>query len=571
MEMQQHRRPLWVGLIACAITPPAVFSVLTELMLLRAPILLVIPQSHRLVELVFLTGLIFSSAMTFSLGLIVLLWLKRIFRLNMIYVCAAGAMTGALFGYLLGRGEQLRNQAAFHIPSPPVFNGMTLGTIETSAWVGLLAAVVLCVGSGIPMRSVRWRQVEGGLSKSVFGKLNLVFAITVIALSALVLTPLVTPLFSPNKPALPNFPNHPPRSVDPKSWDRTCPKSFASPDDPTLSSVDTDIAQLWIETGNGDTTALRKLTQFAESGNALAQYRLGALYDTGCHDGIGIAKDAIQAAHWLELAARKGNFDAASRLGVLYQSNDGMPKNLALSGYWFNQAVMSSEGNSFVARGQLIRKVAINGVPQWPDVTNIVSETRVLAERNNAEAQYDLGEMFANGMAGRVDFTQAAFWYQKAAMQGNAAAQCNLGLMYKLGRGVPQGTTQTISWLTNAAMQNDTMAAYSLGEIYQFGEHVPKDLSTAAHWYSVAASHGGVRAQGALADMYARGDGLPKDEAKALQWFLIFYAHPNATGSWTDVRQLEAGMTPDQKSQAEQAARDWWKNYASLAGSTLAP
>jgi TPR repeat protein len=50
------------------------------------------------------------------------------------------------------------------------------------------------------------------------------------------------------------------------------------------------------------------------------------------------------------------------------------------------------------------------------------------SKQGNADAQNNLGTMYANGKGVLKDDKQAASWYQKAAEQENAGAQYNLGL-----------------------------------------------------------------------------------------------------------------------------------------------
>jgi TPR repeat protein len=63
---------------------------------------------------------------------------------------------------------------------------------------------------------------------------------------------------------------------------------------------------------------------------------------------------------------------------------------------------------------------------------------RPLADEGNAQAQYNVGEMYENGWGRPHDNSAAAHWYQKAADQGYATAQMALGHMYNFGFGVPQ-------------------------------------------------------------------------------------------------------------------------------------
>src|SRR5271166_2226498 len=74
---------------------------------------------------------------------------------------------------------------------------------------------------------------------------------------------------------------------------------------------------------------------------------------------------------------------------------------------------------------------------QSGDYAAAMSYWRPLAEQGNAQAQADLGAIYALGQGVPEDYLQAAAWYRKAADQGNADAQANLGLMYALGWGVP--------------------------------------------------------------------------------------------------------------------------------------
>jgi len=58
-------------------------------------------------------------------------------------------------------------------------------------------------------------------------------------------------------------------------------------------------------------------------------------------------------------------------------------------------------------------------------------ETMLLAEQGSAEAQYNLGLMYANGDGVPQNDEEAVRWYRLAAEQGDANAQFNLGGMYR--------------------------------------------------------------------------------------------------------------------------------------------
>jgi TPR repeat protein len=50
-----------------------------------------------------------------------------------------------------------------------------------------------------------------------------------------------------------------------------------------------------------------------------------------------------------------------------------------------------------------------------------------------------------------LDFAEAVKWYRKAANQGYAEAQYNLGILYATGGGVAQDYVQAHTWLNLAA------------------------------------------------------------------------------------------------------------------------
>ena len=74
------------------------------------------------------------------------------------------------------------------------------------------------------------------------------------------------------------------------------------------------------------------------------------------------------------------------------------------------------------------------------------AETKKKAEAGDAEAQYNLGVLYDNGMGVPKDFAESAKWWRLAAEQGYANAQTNLGDMYYDGTGVPKDLVQAHVW-----------------------------------------------------------------------------------------------------------------------------
>ena len=142
-----------------------------------------------------------------------------------------------------------------------------------------------------------------------------------------------------------------------------------------------------------------------------------------------------------------------------------------------------------------------------------------MAEQGDANAQYNLGLLYALGQGVPQDFERAAEWYEKAAEQGVAAAQYNLGVIYANGQGVPQNVTEARQWFAQAAEQGVAQAEDSLGYFYGSGQGIPKNFAEAEKWYRRAAEKGIASAQFNLGVMYDLGQGVERDFAEALKWY----------------------------------------------------
>ena len=89
----------------------------------------------------------------------------------------------------------------------------------------------------------------------------------------------------------------------------------------------------------------------------------------------------------------------------------------------------------------------------------------------------------------RGDYASALKTFQSLAAQGNAEAQTNLGMLYANGQGVPQDYVQARQWYEKAAAQGDALAQNNLAELYYAGLGVPQDNVRAYMWVNLAAAH----------------------------------------------------------------------------------
>ncbi|MEX4618357.1 sel1 repeat family protein [Haemophilus influenzae] len=113
-----------------------------------------------------------------------------------------------------------------------------------------------------------------------------------------------------------------------------------------------------------------------------------------------------------------------------------------------------------------------------------------LAEQGYAGAQFNLGNLYANGQGVKQDDFEAVKWFRKAAEQGYAKAQGRLGNVYSDGIGVKQDDFEAMKWYRKAAEQGDTNAQALLGFAYLLGKGVQVNKSLAKEWLGKACNNG---------------------------------------------------------------------------------
>jgi len=86
------------------------------------------------------------------------------------------------------------------------------------------------------------------------------------------------------------------------------------------------------------------------------------------------------------------------------------------------------------------------------DYATALKTVQSLAAQGNAEAQNNLGQLYANGQGVPQDYSQARQWYEKAAAQGHALAQNNLAELYYAGLGVTQDNVRAYMWVSLASV-----------------------------------------------------------------------------------------------------------------------
>jgi GAF domain-containing protein len=97
---------------------------------------------------------------------------------------------------------------------------------------------------------------------------------------------------------------------------------------PSPQSGGATAADLSVETATPD-----QLRRLAENGDAAAENALGLRYFQG-DEKNGIRQDEVEAFRWFSRAAEDGSLQAQAKLGFLYWSGRGVPKDLKKAYFW---------------------------------------------------------------------------------------------------------------------------------------------------------------------------------------------------------------------------------------------
>ena len=144
---------------------------------------------------------------------------------------------------------------------------------------------------------------------------------------------------------------------------------------------------------------------------------------------------------------------------------------------------------------------------------------RKAAVQDDADAQWNLGEMYAYGKGVAKDENMAVVLYRKAAKQGNAQAQVNLGWCFANGVGVAMDKKTAYKLYRKAAEKGNAQAQVNLGLCFANGAGVAKNQETAYECYRKAAEQGNSAAQFELGRCFDSGSGVAMNKATACTWY----------------------------------------------------
>lgn len=261
----------------------------------------------------------------------------------------------------------------------------------------------------------------------------------------------------------------------------------------------------------------------AYHGYPIAQYQMGVLYQ----QGIGVEKNIQEAIKWYQLAAGKNYSKAEFALGLLAFTGNGVKQDNTVALDWFTKAAFKgcveaqlflaqlyelgygeSSSNSYVAKNLNLAKTMYG----------------LAAANNNAEAQYNLAQLYLSGVLDPDDYQKQAHYLKQAyvlfkqastripkaklalayfytnknvalekqqwafnvakqfAKKGNPQAKLLLAIMYDRGIGTTQNSEKSMAIYKKMAEASNSIALYIMGSKYGLGEGVAKNSALAREY-----------------------------------------------------------------------------------------
>ena len=199
------------------------------------------------------------------------------------------------------------------------------------------------------------------------------------------------------------------------------------------------------------------------------------------------------------------------------------------------------------------------------------TEYRQDALRGDANAQFELGWLYFQGLGVAEDNAVALRWFTLASAQGHAESQTALGVIYREGYGVVVNPLEALNWFRRSANQGSPSGLHYLGMMFYNGEGVIRNASVAAQFFRLAAFADHDEAQLWLGFLFESGNGVPQSYEQSIKWYLLSaeQGNPNSQTSLGSAYYFGKGVSGDYAQAAQwfsRAAQQGYPNAQSFLG-----
>lgn len=183
-------------------------------------------------------------------------------------------------------------------------------------------------------------------------------------------------------------------------------------------------------------------------------------------------------------------------------------------------------------------------------------EFTAAAEAGDADAQFQLGNLYLRGRGVEKSPRLAAQWYEKAIAQGNKDAQGRMGALLWEGAGIGKNQKRALELLRDGAASGNAVCQYELALLSFKGEEVGLGKDECYDLFRKAGEQGHADAQAKVGDALLHGRiGGKENPAEAEEWL----RKAAAQGHIEAMRNLGACIT---KLHGRREGVEWYRKAA---------
>lgn len=215
--------------------------------------------------------------------------------------------------------------------------------------------------------------------------------------------------------------------------------------------------------------------------------------------------------------AKQGNLDAILRVADNYARGVGVKQNGAEAINWYEKAVAQDNAEAFYQLAQIYRDGKLTAV----DAETALAYLRAAAEKGNPNAQNELGNYYQKGLFNLPRSQgEGLLWKLRASAQGHSDAAKTVALASTQTPELFAAVAQFEINLQKAAKQ-DAPSMLALGHSYRKGVPVARNDEEAYKWFLRAWQIDSTLSQAAfeLAEMNRLGEGVLQDETQAMEFY----------------------------------------------------
>lgn len=215
------------------------------------------------------------------------------------------------------------------------------------------------------------------------------------------------------------------------------------------------------------------------------------------------------------------------KLGILHLTGLGVSRNKKMAEIFFQRAAKEGSAEAKFYLGRMCFEVG--------DFAKAREWWQSAAEAKHDEAQYYLGQLYAQNLVSAPNHNDVAYWLNKSAENGDPHIQYLVAWAFQHGQGVekndflaekwyrksaehghPHARSEILKWYQESADEGNPVSQAKLGDLYSKGFLVHRNASLAVECYRKSADQGNAYAQLRMAECFEEGFGVKRNPRRVI-------------------------------------------------------